>query len=222
MRLLDTLLCKIARWWSKGFLLIISFRLDTVCQRHTRFVNLSWTLVVQHTNWAGCLAVVPEREQGNWQAFSSGWRWNLLHTSSPFDELPGQRDALRHEKRYRGPGHLDCFLLLSKQAFSYGQNWVSGDPWKMNHFQSGRARLTARVRATRISSTISSFSNPLHSIIEEKTGKTFDLAQQFHMLQASGKIVLTGLIWILWPYSNTVFEKHRKVLFNIASEVDKS
>ena len=49
-------------------------------------------------------------------------------------------------------------------------------------------------------------------LLRKKRGKTFDLAQQFHMLQASGKIVLTGLIWILWPYSNTVFEKHRKSL----------
>ena len=55
-------------------------------------------------------------------------------------------------------------------------------------------------------------------LLRKKRGKTFDLAQQFHMLQASGKIVLTGLIWILWPYSNTVFENIEKVLFNIASE----
>ena len=84
----------------------------------------------------------------------------------------------------------------------------------MNHFQSGRARLTARVRATRISSTISSFSNPLHSIIEEKTGKTFDLAQQFHMLQASGKIVLTAYDHIL----TRCLKITEKVAFNIASE----
>ena len=153
-------------------------------------VSTPYTLyqVVEHTNWAGCLAAAPGPKLGNWWAFSSGWRWNLLHTSSPFDGLPGQRDALRHEKRYRGPGHLDCFLPLSKQAFSYGQNWVSGDPWKMNHFQSG-GRLTAS--EPRISSTISSFSNPLHSIIEEKR------RVWFASFPVSYSHYVSCLIWIL-------------------------